>query len=63
MAKSFVRPVDKLERRARVDGTRRQHEVERREVRNLNRMGWQEMVDDEEEIAVEISSPRTNRAY
>lgn len=39
--------VDKLARKARVAHAQRQHNIERHEIRNLNRMGWQEMDQDE----------------
>jgi hypothetical protein len=46
VAKSQNRQVDKVERKARLDVIHRQREVEQRELRNLNRMGWMEMDDD-----------------
>lgn len=49
MAKSFERPVDKLERKARLEGVQRQLKVEKRELKNLNRIGWQEMDVDSDE--------------
>lgn len=48
MAKSNHRQVDKVERKARLEGVQRQRQVDQRELRNLNRMGWQE-IDDEDE--------------
>lgn len=56
MAKSMNREVDKVERKARLDGIHRQRQIERRELQNMNRLGWQEL--DDEEIADEISSHR-----
>lgn len=56
MAKSQHRQVDKVERKARLEGVQRQRQVEQRELRNLNRMGWQEM-DDEEDLEQEGQWP------
>lgn len=47
MAKSQNYSVDKVERKARLAGVHRQHKIEQRELRNLNRMGWQEQEDDD----------------
>lgn len=48
MAKTFHKPIDKLERQARLE--QRNARNDRREQRNINRMGWQpEPYDDFEE--------------
>lgn len=39
--------VDKLARKARLAGAQRQHNVERNELKNMHRMGWQEFDQDE----------------
>lgn len=43
MAKTFHKPIDKVERQARLAG-RNNIKNDRREARNLNRMGWQDDV-------------------
>lgn len=48
MAKSQNRQVDKVERKARLEGVQRQRKVEERELRNMNRIGWQEMDDSDD---------------
>ena len=48
MAKSRNWEVDKLERKARLGNVERQRQVERRELQNLNRIGWQEFDEDDE---------------
>jgi hypothetical protein len=47
VAKSFERSVDKVERKARLANVHRQREIDERELRTMNRMGWQELEDDE----------------
>jgi hypothetical protein len=42
------RDVDKVERKARLANVHRQRQVEQRELRNLNRMGWQEIDEDDD---------------
>lgn len=42
MAKSQNRQVDKVERKARLEGVQRQRKVEQRERQTMNRMGWVE---------------------
>ena len=49
MAKSNHRQVDKLERKQRLDGIRRSREIEDSEFRNMNRLGWREFNDEEDE--------------
>ncbi len=61
VAKSSNRPVDKVERQARVDSIHRQRKVQEREMRNLNRMGWQEF-DDEDDLEQEGQWPDTEVA-
>jgi hypothetical protein len=47
MAKTFRKPVDKFERQARLAGHRNFHDSEQRELRNMQRMGWQPEMEDE----------------
>lgn len=52
MAKSQNRQVDKVERQARLANVRRHQELEQRELRNSNRLGWHGSMtntDDEDE--------------
>lgn len=52
MAKTFHKPIDKFERQARL--AQRNVRNDRREQRNINRMGWQpEPFDDFEEDELE----------
>lgn len=51
MAKSQNRQVDKVERGARL--AQRQRKVEARELRDVNRVGWREMIDDNDEAGLE----------
>lgn len=58
MAKSSNRQVDKVERKARLAIGRRHQELEQRELRNINRLGWMEMDEDEEDdcdVEAEVS--------
>lgn len=57
MAKSMNRDVDKVERKARLANVHRQRELEQRELRSMNRMGWQELPDDEEDCECERLGP------
>ena len=50
MAKSQHRSVDKVERGARLASVQRQRQIEERELKNLNRMGWQEFDEDDEDL-------------
>ena len=55
MAKSFDRPVDKVERKARLANVHRQRDIEEYELRNMHRIGWQElMADEDDECEVEV---------
>lgn len=63
MAKTNHRPIDKIERKQRL--AQRLH---RQEDDFDLRMGWNNHLDifdedDEDDVADEISSSRTNRAY
>ncbi len=63
MAKSTRRPVDKIERKQRLAQRPHRHEDD-----IDPRMGWSnrfvpEEIDEDDDIADEISSLRTNRAY
>lgn len=45
--------VDRLARKARLANAQRQHTIERHELRNMNRMGWQDL---DREIAEEVAN-------
>lgn len=40
MAKSRTRPVDKVERQARLANARRHQQLEQSDIRNAHRLGW-----------------------
>lgn len=44
--------VDKLARKARLANAQRHHKIERNELRNMNRMGWQDL---DRQIAEEVA--------